>query len=251
MADLSTLHPIFIRAAAAAASAAPAGSASTNGTAGGAPTRRKKPVEWVRKATGFWHWYIVAAIIAVLAVVYALRLYRNYAQRKRSIADRKAGKTTSAPGGFSRTWSATSVLTSNFLYVRSFPLALYSGTNVSEIFFSVAYLGVCLGLTMYKTYREFVANVVEAEAKVRVRSIQHRAALRNDGEYALTDLWSNTDERHMSNCLSLSVSPRATIPSLTSRVSPTRTLTTCIEQPVECATCSRGFTPSRTVLKGM
>ena len=111
-------------------------------------------MEWVKKATGFWHWYIVAGIVGALAAVYIIRLSRNYLQRSRAIAARKSGTTPRPSGSIARTWSATSVLTSNFLYVRSFPLALYSGTNVSEIFFSLAYLGVCLGLTMFRTYRK-------------------------------------------------------------------------------------------------
>ena len=153
MSNYPSLHDLLARAEAVAA--AGAGKNSTgNGTAAGTPVKKKKAVQWVKKATGFWHWYIVAAIIAVLALIYAMRLYRNYAQRKRSIGARKAGKAASAPGGAAKAWNATSVLTSNFLYVRSFPIAMYSGVNVSELFFSLSYLAVCLALTMYKTYRE-------------------------------------------------------------------------------------------------
>lgn len=117
-----------------------------------------KRIDYVRTQTAFWHWYIVAGIIAALTLVNLFRLALAYTQRRRSIHAKEGGgdAVTDVRGGVGRMWSAMEVMRTNALYVGSFPVALYKGTNVSEVFFSLAYLGVCLGLTLYKTYRESV-----------------------------------------------------------------------------------------------
>ena len=129
--------------------------ATTTTTAAGAGTTKKKAkaIEYVKTTTGFWHWYIVAGIVGALTLLNLIRLGHAYLQRRRAIRARKDGSKQEVRGA-TRVWGASSALVNNFLYVRSFPVALYRGTNVSEVFFSLAYLGVCLGLTMYKTYRK-------------------------------------------------------------------------------------------------
>lgn len=133
--------------------AASANTTTTKAAAGETTKKKVKPIEYVKTTTGYWHWYIVAGIVGALTAFNLVRLGHAYLQRRRALRTRREGSKPEV-GGVTRAWGASSALVNNFLYVRSFPVALYRGTNVSEVFFSLAYLGVCLGLTMYKTYRE-------------------------------------------------------------------------------------------------
>lgn len=151
-----------VRALTNATATAVAGAAHTTTTTS-AKTREVKKIDYVRTTTGYWHWYIVAGIVGALTLVNIARLILAYWQRWKALArdSRQEVGQKSAPR---RIWDAVEVGRKNLFYVRSFPVALYKGTNVSEVFFSLAYLGVCLGLTLYKTYREsyclFVVSLI-------------------------------------------------------------------------------------------
>jgi len=155
MSDSSHTHRIARGLNVLAREAASANATTTKGAAAASTTTKAKAkaIEYVKTTTGFWHWYIVAGIVGALTILNLMRLGHAYLQRQRALRLRQEGK-SAEPGAATRAWGASSAVVNNFLYVRSFPVALYKGTNVSEVFFSLAYLGVCLGLTMYKTYRE-------------------------------------------------------------------------------------------------
>ena len=146
---------------------AAAGNATKAAAGGAAKTKKKKKIDYVKTRTGYWHWYIIAGIVGALAAWYIFSLLHNYIQKKRRISQmkRNGAATKSSPSATTRFTRATCAVSNNFLYIRSFPVRLYADTNVTEVFFTIAYLGVCLGLTLYKTKRKFTIIVFASDPR--------------------------------------------------------------------------------------
>ncbi|TXT11226.1 hypothetical protein VHUM_01977 [Vanrija humicola] len=100
-----------------------------------------------RQDGAVYKWYVIAGVVGALAAVYAFGLVRAFAIRRRVSRKRKDGAapTYGARTGASRAGLALKAAFDNAAYVRVLPLYLYQRTSLAEAFWTVAYIGVCLG----------------------------------------------------------------------------------------------------------
>ena len=145
------IYDLYSRAEAAVGSSHGSSSNTTR-----APTKKVKHIDHVRTTTGYWHWYIVAGIVGICALLNIITLLRRRIQRRSAIQRASTGG-KEVKRGFKKRWHAVEVLTSNFFFVRAIPIKLYQGVNLTEAIFSIAYIGVCTGLTLYRTYRKYLS----------------------------------------------------------------------------------------------
>ena len=140
-------------------SPSPAASNTTSTTASKPAGKKVKHIDYVKTTTGYWHWYIVAGVVGALTLYHLITLARNRVQRRARAAQLQANKEGGPePAALKNVWvrglHTVEAAIANFFLIKTFPFPVYEGVNVSDMFFSIAYFAVCLGLTFYRTYRE-------------------------------------------------------------------------------------------------
>ncbi|KAL1410594.1 ferric-chelate reductase Frp1 [Vanrija albida] len=129
----------------AASGTAPSASAAAATTT--ALTKAQKLQRTAHRMDGaVYKWYVIAGVVFALFAVYVLGLVRAFVIRRRVARARAAGTapTHGKRKGLAAARAAKAAL-DNLAFVRVLPLYLYQRTTVAEAFWTLAYIGVCLG----------------------------------------------------------------------------------------------------------